>query len=75
VTGLRTQADTPDVKIDPLRQTGQPVVRSVPTAVLAEGLRAGTSVDELADLYDLRADQVMQAIRFEMRNAEARTAA
>ena len=36
---------------------------------------AGTSADELADLYDLRTDQVMQAIRFEMRNAQARTAA
>ncbi len=48
VTGLRT-----DVRMDPLRQSGQPVVRSVPTAVLAEGVRAGTSVEELADLYDL----------------------
>jgi uncharacterized protein (DUF433 family) len=75
VTGLRTQPDTPDVRIDPLRQSGQPVVRSVPTAVLAEGFRAGASVAELADLYDLGPDQVIQAIRFEMRTAQAATSA
>lgn len=75
VSGLRTAADTPDVRIDPLRQAGQPVVRSVPTAVLAEGFRAGESVPVLADLYELDQDQVLQAIRFEMRNAQARTAA
>jgi len=75
VTGLRTQPDTPDVRIDPLRQSGQPVVRSVPTAVLAEGFRAGTSVEELADLYDLQSGQVLQAIRYEMRTAQSRTAA
>jgi len=75
VSGLRTEADTPDVRIDPLRQTGQPVVRSVPTAVLAEGFRAGEDVDTLADLYELSFDQVLQAIRYEMRAAQARGAA
>jgi uncharacterized protein (DUF433 family) len=75
VTGLRTETDTPDVRIDPLRQTGQPVVRSVPTAVLAEGFRAGEPVDVLADLYDLSADQVLQAIRYEMRTVQSRGAA
>ncbi|MBI1759409.1 MAG: DUF433 domain-containing protein [Actinobacteria bacterium] len=75
VTALRAEKDTPDVRIDPLRQTGQPVVRSVPTAVLAEGFRAGESVEVLAQLYDLSDDQVMQAIRYEMRTAQARSAA
>lgn len=75
VTGLRTRPDTPDVRIDPLRQTGQPVIRSVPTAVLAEGFRAGTSVAELADLYDLLPDQVIQAIRYEMRTTQAAASA
>jgi uncharacterized protein (DUF433 family) len=75
VSALRTEVDTPDVRIDPLRQTGQPVVRSVPTAVLAEGFRAGESVDVLADLYDLRVDQVLQAIRYEMRTSQARSVA
>lgn len=75
VSGLRTEADTPDVRIDPLRQTGQPVVRSVPTAVLAEGFRAGEDVDTLADLYELSSDQVLQAIRYEMRAAQTRGAA
>ena len=64
--------DMSDVRIDPLRQTGQPVVRSVPTAVLAEGFRAGEIVEVLADLYDLGVGQVLQAIRFEMRTAQAR---
>ena len=63
------------MRIDPLRQTGQPVVRSVPTAVLAEGFRAGESVEVLAELYDLGVGQVLQAIRFEMRTAQARAAA
>jgi len=75
VAALRTAEDTPDVRIDPLCQTGQPVVRSVPTAVLAEGFRAGESMQVLADLYDLDVEQVLQAIRFEMRTAQARTAA
>jgi uncharacterized protein (DUF433 family) len=75
VSGLRTETDTPDVRIDPLRQTGQPVVRSVPTAVLAEGFRAGESVDVLAELYDLSTDHVLQAIRYEMRAAQSREAA
>lgn len=75
VSGLRTETDTPDVRIDPLRQTGQPVVRSVPTAVLAEGFRAGTSVPDLAELYDLEPDQVIQAIRYEMRASQARVSA
>jgi uncharacterized protein (DUF433 family) len=75
VVGLRTEPDTPDVRIDPLRQTGQPVVRSVPTAVLAEGFRAGESVDALADLYDLSSEQVLQAIRYEMRATQSRDAA
>jgi uncharacterized protein (DUF433 family) len=75
VVSLRTDEDTPDVRIDPLRQTGQPVIRSVPTAVLAEGFRAGEDVQVLADLYELSPDQVLQAIRHEMRLAQSRQAA
>jgi uncharacterized protein (DUF433 family) len=75
VTALRTAEDTPDVRIDPLRQTGQPVMRSVPTAVLAEGFRARESVQVLAELYDLDVGHVLQAIRFERRTAQARIAA
>lgn len=62
------------VLIDPLRAMGRPAVRSVPTEVLAEGFRAGESTDTLADLYDLTADQVERAIRFEMRQASASAA-
>jgi len=75
VAKLRTSEDTPDVLIDPLRQTGQPVVRSVPTAVLAEGFRAGETVEVLAELYELSVAQVEQAIRFEMRLLNERLAA
>jgi len=74
VSALRTASDTPDVRIDPLRQTGQPVVRSVPTSVLAEGFRAGENVENLAELYDLDVGRVLQAIRFEMRNSQNRAA-
>ncbi len=72
VSRMRTEPDTPDVLIDPLRQTGRPVVRSVPTDVLAEGFRAGETVDGLADLYELPRGQVEQAIRHEMRSVELR---
>jgi uncharacterized protein (DUF433 family) len=51
------------------------VVRPVPTAVLAEGFRAGEAVDTLAELYDLSVGQILQAIRYEMRVAQARGAA
>jgi uncharacterized protein (DUF433 family) len=34
--------------------------------VLAEDFRAGSSREELADLYELTAEQVDQALRFEV---------
>ena len=57
---------TPEVVMDPSRAFGQPAVRNVRTESLAEDYRAGTSRDELADLYDLTPDQVDEAIRFEL---------
>ena len=56
---------SPDVKLDPARAFGQPTIRSVRTETLAEDFRAGAT-RELVDLYDLSADQVDQAIRFEL---------
>lgn len=41
VERLRPRADIHQVVIDPLRQFGEPVVRSVPTEVIAEQIRAG----------------------------------
>jgi uncharacterized protein (DUF433 family) len=62
---LRPDASTPAVAIDPRRVFGQPAIRNVRTASLAEDARAGTDRKELADLYGLTVDEVDQALRFE----------
>lgn len=63
---LKPDVRTPTVLMDPRRSFGQPAIRNVRTDSLAEGFRAGTSREELADLYDLNAAQVDEAIRFEL---------
>ena len=63
---LKPEGRTPDVVMDPSRSFGQPSVRNVRTESLAEDFRAGTTREELADLYDLSPEQVDQAIRFEL---------
>jgi uncharacterized protein (DUF433 family) len=63
---LRPDLRTPDVVMGPRRAFGQPAVRDVRTDALAEDHRAGTSRDDLADLYDLTLEQVDEAIRFEV---------
>ena len=60
------------VTLDPLHQYGRPVVRAVPTDVVAEQFRAGESTETIADLFDLTVAQVEQALRFEL--SLARTA-
>ena len=54
------------VVFDPLRHFGEPIVRSVPTAVVAEQYRAGDSIEMIADLNSLTTEQVEQAIRYEL---------
>lgn len=54
------------VTLAPLHQYGRPVVRAVPTDVVAEQFRAGESTETIADLFDLTAAQVEQALRFEL---------
>jgi len=54
------------VVLDPLRNFGQPAIRSVPTEVLAELFRAGDPVEMLAELYELPALDVQAALRFEL---------
>nr|WP_170285623.1 DUF433 domain-containing protein [Microbacterium rhizomatis] len=66
VARLTPIARTPEVVMDPLRTFGQPAVRNVRTDTIAEAFRAGTSREELADLYELSLDQVDAAIRFEL---------
>jgi uncharacterized protein (DUF433 family) len=63
---LRPDPRTPDVVMDPRRAFGQPAVRSVRTESIAEDFRAGTSREDLIDLYDLSPEQVDEAIRFEL---------
>lgn len=63
---IKPDMRTPGVVMDPSRAFGQPAVRNVRTESLAEDYRAGTSRDELADLYDLTPNQVDEAIRFEL---------
>jgi uncharacterized protein (DUF433 family) len=63
---LRPDQRTPAVVMDPRRAFGQPAVRNVRTDALAEDYRAGTSREDLADLYELTPDQVDEAIRFEL---------
>ncbi|MFT4165502.1 MAG: DUF433 domain-containing protein [Microlunatus sp.] len=66
VARLKPDARTPDVVMDPRRAFGRPAIRGVRTESLAEDYRAGTSRDELVDLYDLTPDQVDEALRFEL---------
>ncbi|HZJ04721.1 MAG TPA: DUF433 domain-containing protein [Nocardioidaceae bacterium] len=63
---LKPDIRTPDVVMDPRHSFGQPAIRNVRTESLAEDFRAGTSREELADLYDLSTQQVDEAIRFEL---------
>jgi len=68
--------DLTQVWIDPLRQFGEPVVRSVPTAIIAEQVRAGDEASTIAELYELSDEQVWQAIRYELlRGREVQQAA
>ena len=63
---FRPDPRTPDVVMDPARSFGQPAIRNVRTDVLAEDYRAGTSREELCELYELSPAQVDEAIRFEL---------
>lgn len=66
--------DLHEVMFDPLRRSGQPVVRSVPTEVIAEQVRAGDSVATIAQAYDLRPELVEAAIRYELVKVSERAA-
>lgn len=66
VERLRPVAEIQQVVIDPLRQFGEPVVRSVPTEVIAEQMRAGETMEGIATLYELPLNDVQAAIRYEL---------
>jgi uncharacterized protein (DUF433 family) len=71
VVRLHPMKNADPVVLDPLRQFGEPVVRSVPTAVLAEEFDAGDSVDDIADTYDLTREEVEAALRYEKERVKA----
>ncbi|MGW4644630.1 DUF433 domain-containing protein [Sphaerisporangium sp. NPDC004334] len=62
---LLPEPRTPAVTIDPVRAFGEPAVRSVPTEVIAEQVRAGDPEELIAELYELPLEQVRQAVLFE----------
>jgi uncharacterized protein (DUF433 family) len=53
VVQLTPVGAAPEVRIDPLRKFGEPLVRSVRTEIIAEQVRAGESIDSIAELYEL----------------------
>ncbi|MEU7910242.1 DUF433 domain-containing protein [Microbispora bryophytorum] len=59
----------PDVLIDPVRAFGEPSVRSVPTEVIAEQVRAGDPEELVAELYELPLEHVRAAVLFEQRHS------
>jgi uncharacterized protein (DUF433 family) len=63
---IRPVATLDHVWLDPLRQFGEPVVRSVPTEVIAEQVRAGERQHTIAQLYELSDEQVEQAVAYEL---------
>jgi uncharacterized protein (DUF433 family)/transposase len=66
VVRLRPLGQRSPVMVDPLRQFGAPVVRSVPTEVIAEQFRAGDEEEMIAELYELDLKDVRAAIRYEL---------
>jgi uncharacterized protein (DUF433 family) len=55
------------VVLDPARNLGQPIsaVSGVPTEVLARGAKANESVDAVAQWYEVRPEEVRDAMEFE----------
>jgi len=72
---LHPLPDLANVVMDPLRQFGEPVVRSVRTETLAEQFRAGDHIEMIAELYELPTAHVEEAIRYEMLRAMPLTGA
>lgn len=70
VERLRPVKEIREVFIDPLRQFGEPVVRSVRTEIIAEQVRAGESIASIAELYELPQPWVEAAVRYELIRSE-----
>lgn len=66
VEQLHPVTEIDDVVIHPLRQFGEPVVRSVRTEIIAEQVRAGEPIDAIAEFYELPRPTVEAALRYEL---------
>ncbi len=66
---LHPDGRTSPVRIDPLRAFGRPTVRAVRTERLSEAFLAGTTLEDLADLYEMSIGDIESAIRFESARA------
>jgi uncharacterized protein (DUF433 family) len=73
VERLHPAPDITAVVIDPRRHFGEPVVRSVPTEVIAEQVRAGDTIGMIAELYELDPVDVEAAVRYELLRAKPAT--
>lgn len=71
VERLRPVSDVAHVFLDPLRQFGEPVVRSVRTEIIAEQLRAGETIDSIVETYELDRPLVEDALRYELIRGDA----
>ena len=71
VARLRPVTEIPEVLLDPLRQFGEPAVRSVRTEIIAEQVRAGEPIDTIAEIYELPRPSVEAALRYELIRSEA----
>jgi uncharacterized protein (DUF433 family) len=71
---LSPAAATPSLVMEPKYPFGQPVLRGVRTEVLGEEFRAGAPRESIAELYVLTAEEVGEALRFEMIVANSRVA-
>lgn len=72
---LRPVSEIKEVVIDPLRQFGEPVVRSVRTEIIAEQYRAGETIDSISSLFDLERPLVEAALRYELIRSQPEEAA
>jgi uncharacterized protein (DUF433 family) len=63
----------PLIEIDPERGFGDPVVagRGIQTSVIAELVKAGEAVEQIAEDYELSSAQVQAAVRYELQRASA----
>lgn len=68
---LHPMPGVPEVQVDPLRGFGEPVVRNVPTEVIAELIRAGETPNSVAEMYELDRGLVDAAVRYELKRVAA----